>query len=414
MGAVTLGFYDESRSRGGTTRYLLDLLACLDRNRYEPVFFALNSYDWHQDLLDLGIPVYTARGMRSPRDETVGHPQPSAMGKASARLPRPLNWSLGMAKYIGSPARLWKDHPVNVLHVNICGTEPAPVAARLAGCRRVVGVYHISPSYDLEGRRQGQPYRGLETWALRSLHSAIACSRFTQRDWESRFPIPKGRMTTVQNGIDLSRGERSQSRDDAKAALGFGGDVLLIGCVANLHPYKGHRHLIEAFRRVRAAHPEARLVLAGAGALEAELREQAQVLRDGVVFLGYCEEVRSVLEALDLYVQPSITEALGLAVLEASAMGLPVVASDVGGLPEVVRTGETGLLVPPADPEPLAKTMSDLLADPERRREFGAAGAEMVRKDFTRERMAEETCAVYERLLADAPSAAPATARAAL
>lgn len=400
MAAVTVGFYDESRSRGGTTRYLLDLLACLDRSRFEPNFFALSSYEWHQEIRDLGIPIRVARPCSDKPPQTSATPPKAASARPSSPL-KPLRWCLGMGKDLRSLSRLWKSHPVDVLHINVCGTEPAPIAARMAGQRRVVGVYHISPSYDLEGKRRGQPYRGLETWALRSLHAAITCSRFTQRDWESHFPVPKGLMTTVQNGIDLSRGERIRSREAAKAALGYRSDDLLIGCVANLHPYKGHRVLIEAFRQVRASQPRARLLLAGTGALESALREQARDLQDSVSFLGYCTDVRGVLEALDLYTQPSVMEALGLAVLEASAMGIPVVASDVGGLPEVVQSDVTGLLVPPGDAAELAAAFSALLNDPQRRERLGRAGAEMVRAHFTRERMAAETCSVYERLLAN-------------
>ncbi len=404
MEPVTLGFYDESRSRGGTTRYLLDLLACLDRRRYRPVFFALSPYEWHEDLKALDLPIHVARpGTVHAPPTASATPRTTA---PASRLPQPVRWSIGMARDIRALTALWKRHPVDALHINICGTEPAPIAARLAGQRRVVGVYHISPSYDLEGKRRGQPYRGLETWALRSLDAAIACSYFTQRDWEAHFPVPKGRMVTVQNGIDLTRAERTRSREEAKTSLGFGAEELLIGCVANLHPYKGHPHLIEAFRKLKTVQPKARLLLAGTGALESTLRDQARDLEASVSFLGYCSDVRAILEAMDVYVQPSVVEALGLAVLEASGMGLPVIASDVGGLPEVVRHDETGLLVKPGDPEALASALAELAFDPTRREHYGCAGAEMVRSRFTRERMASETCAVYERLLAGSVPAA--------
>lgn len=414
MVPVTLGFYDESRSRGGTTRYLLDLLACLDRSRYQPVFFALRPYEWHSDLRALDIPLHFAHpAPAAPQDGPAGETT-THRATPGSRLPQPVRWSLGMAQDVRALSGLWKRHPVDALHINICGTEPAPIAARLAGLKRIVGVYHISPSYDLEGKRRGQPYRGLETWALRSLDAAIACSRFTQADWEARFPVPKGLMTTVQNGIDLSRGTRTQSKTEARASLGFKADDLLIGCVANLHPYKGHTFLIEAFGQTVVDHPRARLVLAGSGALEASLKEQARNLGDRITFLGYCGNVRGVLEALDVYVQPSVMEALGLAVLEASAMGLPVVASEVGGLPEVVRPGETGLLVSPGDPSALAEALARLLDHSGERELFGSTGSMMVREQFTRERMAAETCAVYERLLARSSQTASSTGRLAL
>ena len=119
-----------------------------------------------------------------------------------------------------------------------------------------------------------------------------------------------------------------------------------------------------------------------------------------VRYLGYHNDIRALLEALDVYAQPSVMEALGLAVLEAAAMGLPVVASDIGGLPEVVQHEQTGLLVPPADPGALSQALVELLSNAERRETYGRAGATMAHSGFSRARMAAETSAVYAQLLA--------------
>lgn len=205
------------------------------------------------------------------------------------------------------------------------------------------------------------------------------------------------RMFVVRNGLDLSRFEAV-----AAAAPASGDGVRVVGMIAQMEPRKDHRGLVEAFSRVRGRLPLARLVLAGDGSQRPALEDRVRQLglEDRIAFLGTVDRPERVLETLDVYVQASAREeGTSNSILEAMAAGRPVVATDVGGNREIVRHGETGLIVPPHNPDALASALVDLLADPARCRQWGAAGAELVRQRYSRRAMVEATVAVYESVL---------------
>ena len=149
-------------------------------------------------------------------------------------------------------------------------------------------------------------------------------------------------------------------------------------------------------------YPEARLWILGSGPLQERLTGLVRELglSEAVAFPGIVEDVRPWLAGLDLFVAPSLHEGLGLAILEAMAMKVPVVATRIGGIPEVVVDGETGLLVEAGDPAPLVKAALTLLADPERRRQMGLAGQCRVVEHFGLETMLAQVAGEYEHLLA--------------
>ncbi|MEO6666924.1 MAG: glycosyltransferase, partial [Nitrospiria bacterium] len=158
--------------------------------------------------------------------------------------------------------------------------------------------------------------------------------------------------------------------------LGLPQDAYVFGSVGRLEPPKGHVYLIRAFARVIKMNARARLVLVGDGSLAKPLQEEAAHLGlvERVVFTGSRRDVPYLLRAMDLFVFPSLWEGQGLALVEAMASGLPVVASRVGGVSEVVSDGCTGQLVPPGSPEALAEAMLAVMASPARARAMGAAG----------------------------------------
>ncbi|MFN3486623.1 MAG: glycosyltransferase, partial [Planctomycetota bacterium] len=160
-----------------------------------------------------------------------------------------------------------------------------------------------------------------------------------------------------------------------------------------------HRVLVEAFARVRAVFPEARMVLVGYGGEESELRRAAARagLADAVIFPGE-RDSSEVLSSFDLFVQPSLYESQGLAILEAMAAGRPVIATDVGGVRDVVRDGETGLLVPPKDPGALAAALVELARAPERAGALAARARAEVRERFSVDRMVASYAQLYRRL----------------
>jgi glycosyltransferase involved in cell wall biosynthesis len=154
--------------------------------------------------------------------------------------------------------------------------------------------------------------------------------------------------------------------------------------VANLRPEKGHDVLLDAAPHILAVHPEAEFVLAGHGPCRSALEAQAHAcgVDRHVRFLGECRNVPDILADGDLFVLPSRTEAMPNAVIEAMAAGLPVVASAVGGIPEVIAHGHTGLLVPPDDPLALAASVAQLMNDPARAAALGRSARDFISREF--------------------------------
>jgi glycosyltransferase involved in cell wall biosynthesis len=173
----------------------------------------------------------------------------------------------------------------------------------------------------------------------------------------------------------------------------------IVGCVGRFSREKGHASLLAAWTEVLRVQPHARLVLVGSGPAESELREMASRLPDGsVIFTGYRDDTAAWLKAFDVYVQPSLSEGLGTTVLEAMACRLPVVASRVGGLCEVIEDGSTGVLVLPEQPARLAEAVLVLLDDSEKAAAMGDAGRRRVEESFSSERMIEAYLHLYQEL----------------
>ena len=397
-----IGYYDDGDLRAGTGRYLTEIISALDRRRYQPVFFAPRPRPWHEDLSRLDVEcVYATPALTATTGEPGGEPSLPARPRR-LRLPPPAAWTLGLLREIARLSRLFRSRRVDLLHSNNTGAEPAPIAARLAGIPRVTGTLHVLPSYDLDGLRNGARYRMLEKASMRALHHAIACCDAARREWDARCGLPASRVTVIHNGIRADRVARSRTRQAARESLGLPQDACILATIGNLHRYKGHEHLIRALPTLAAAQPRVLVAIAGSGPAEAELRLLADTLqvRGHLRLLGFCGEIGALLDAADIYVQPSLVEAFPISILEASANGLPVVATAVGGVPEAIEDHISGLLVPPADPGALARAISSLADCPERMREFGQAGRSRVLTHFTTEQMLAKTTALYDRLLA--------------
>lgn len=171
------------------------------------------------------------------------------------------------------------------------------------------------------------------------------------------------RVSVVYNGIDCPPFESMPSREEARAELGFGDDVLLVGSTSRIHRNKGLGTMIDAIPQILRDHPNAVYVVAGDGKHAEELRQEVEAkgLAGSVRFVGYQQDVFRFLRALDAFVHPTLNEAMGISIVEAMLARVPVVGSDVGGVPEVIRPG-TGSLVRPDDPQDLAEAVSRALS----------------------------------------------------
>ncbi len=212
--------------------------------------------------------------------------------------------------------------------------------------------------------------------------------------------VEPSKVRVVHSGVTAPRVIEGKS---VRAEFGIGPPEKLVGTVGELVGAKGQAFLIEAVPLVLEKIPTAKFMIVGSGELESELRSLALRLgfAEFFIFTGFRNDVGNCLDALDLFVLPSITEGLNNSIVEAMIIGKAVVATNVGGIPEIVKHGETGLLVPPGDPASLADAIVELLENSEKRHMLASAGREFATNNLTAEKMVEGTIAVYEDLLKD-------------
>jgi glycosyltransferase involved in cell wall biosynthesis len=220
--------------------------------------------------------------------------------------------------------------------------------------------------------------------------------------------VPADKLVCVPSAVDARRFTQPLTHAALCAALGVPVDSVVIGVVAQLIERKGHIYLVQALPSILAAVPQARVVYFGRGPLAASLRAEAERIgvAEHVVEAGFRADLEQLLGALDAVVHPATAEGLGVALLEAAAAGRPIVASDAGGIPEVVRDGITGLLVPPRDPAALAGAVVRVLKDPALAQRLGAAARAHVAAHYSVAAMTAGNLAVYRAL--GAPAVAPA------
>ncbi len=214
---------------------------------------------------------------------------------------------------------------------------------------------------------------------------------------------PSWRVLTLHDAVDVTTfsPHRVQASVGVREDLGCRPENLLVCAVGRLSPEKGHGFLLAAFREVIATVPNACLVLVGEGPLRSCLEAQAARygLGDHVVFAGYRDDVEAIIAASDLLVMPSLREGFGDPIIEAMALGKPVVASRVGGMLEIVRDGETGLLVPPGDSDALAQAIIELLRDPQARERMGLVSRQVALREFSVEVLADSLAKLYCELV---------------
>lgn len=213
--------------------------------------------------------------------------------------------------------------------------------------------------------------------------------------------LPPEKVTCVPSAVDSERYRPHAHRDWFRRVFALAPDERAVGMVAQFIPRKGHRVLLAAIPQVLREHPRTRFLLFGRGPEQAAIRRCVELsgLAERVVFAGFRDDLPRILPCLDLLVHPALLEGLGVTLLQAAACRLPVVASRVGGIPEIIRSGENGELVTPGDAGALAAAVSRLLASPALAAQYGQAGRERVVRSFSIRAMVEGNAAVYARVL---------------
>ena len=345
---------------GGAQRELCYLATAMDRNRFQmQVAIWGPQEDLCKELEVLGVDVVRLRGV----------------GRSLVRL----------ALALGSHVR--RTRP-DVIHTHLFDADlVGTLVARACGVR-CCSTIHSGTFF--EARRHRWRYRCLALLVSRFFPVSQALSDVLVQ----RCRVPAARAHVIRNGIDMTRFAPSPARDGAVTR----GPI--IGTLARLIPSKGIRILLDAIPHLLQKYPEALLLVGGGGEEQEALERQARALgiADRVVFVGPVQDPRDFYRRLDVFVLPSLDEAFGLVVLEAMAMGLPVIGTRVGGVPEVLTHGVNGWLVEPGDSAVLAAGLRTLWADPILRRRVAEEGRRTaVRFDVTR--AAAELQAEYERMV---------------
>lgn len=254
-------------------------------------------------------------------------------------------------------------------------------------------------------------YRILYPHFTKRARRVICVSEVVRRSFAAAFPDLADRYVALPNGIRVQDYDKLPPRHECRAAFHLSPGERLIGTVGRMSPVKNHRLLIEAFARVRERVPDVNLAIIGEGELRAKLADYAADL--GVSeYVSLVKESRMIdyfYGALDVFVLSSSSEGMPLTLLEALASGVPVVATEVGGIPEVVESGTTGYLVPKGSAEFLAKRIIELLQDPAKAQSMALAGRTMVREKFPAEKMVAGIERLYEAVLDGRPYDAQAT-----
>jgi L-malate glycosyltransferase len=235
-------------------------------------------------------------------------------------------------------------------------------------------------------------------WKHRQVDCFIAASEAIRRMLLGDG-VPADRAVTVHEGIDVDR-VLAAPAVDVHAAFWLPRDAPVVGHVGALVPHKGQRHLIEAAHLVVQRLPDVRFVILGEGELRESLERLVRQhhLEKHVLLPGFRTDVPGCIKSFDLFAMSSVTEGLGTSLLDAMACSRAIVATDVGGIPEVVVGGETGLIVPPHSPSSMAQAILRLLEDEALRLRLGTAGFIRVSTRFTAARMVAATAAVYARV----------------
>jgi glycosyltransferase involved in cell wall biosynthesis len=213
--------------------------------------------------------------------------------------------------------------------------------------------------------------------------------------------VDRRRVTVVHSGVDCGRFRPStaEERVQARIALGLSFGEILVSAVGALEPRKGHRYLVEAIAQIAATDSSTKVkcFIGGQGSLRGELERQIATLgcSERVKLLGRIESAQELLWASDVFAMPSLKEGLGVAALEAMASALPVIASEVGGLREVMQHDRTGILVPPAQPQAIAQAIGRMVESAKFRSQMGAAARVRVEDYYSMQKMAAQTLELY-------------------
>ncbi len=365
---ISVALFTDAPYEGGAERYLQLLARGIERHGFNPVL-----------IMAGGGGLERLRGeMRREGFDVFDAPFDPIRNPATAY----------------SMMRLFGAIEPSILHINLPGPFNAAYSL-LAPIARLAGVGHIVTTEHLPMVPSFAKSRLLKGFSTKFVDAAITVSRDNVDHLMRQHGIPADKIRVVYNGIPDPRGTM---KVDVRGEHDIPVDSILVAVIGSLERRKGQATLFGAMRRMPR---EVHLLVIGEGPEEDDYRETVTRygLERSVHFLGHRDDVPGILEGIDLLAVPSTLEATPYVILEAMAAGLPVVASAIYGIPELVKEGETGLLVEPENEAMMAEALGRIIARGELAARFGRAARERYEELFTLERSARETAVVYRELL---------------
>jgi len=320
-----------------------------------------------------------------------------ARARALVRPVAPVRDLIALAHLI----RLFRTRRYDIVHTH---TSKAGflgrVAARRAGVPIIVHTPHGNVFHGYFPRWATRVFVWMERHAAHRTDRVIELTPGGVEEHLAEWIGRREQYVTIFSGIDLAPFDRAVARrEETRRALGIAPEDCLVGAVGRLASVKGYEYFIAAAHRIARDLPEARFILAGQGALEAQLRQEAAGLGDRFCFLGFRDDVPDLMAAMDVFVLTSLNEGMGRVLIEAAAAGTPAVATAVGGVRDIILDGWTGILVPPRAPQTVAEAVCTLARDPDRRRAMGETARETVAPNYGLAPMVEQIEALYEELI---------------
>jgi len=356
----------ETPGPGGAERIFLDLAKNLG-HEYHPILGLLRTGWVSSQGIMLGMPVVTING-----------------------------GSLSDFSILFRLIRLVHMHEVALIHAHeFYMSVLGAVVSKLTGVPLIITVH--GKNYYPERLRRQLMYR----MAASQARAVVAVSGDLRMFFSKVTGFSAASMAVVYNGVDCAR-FRNLRRDPAiLTSLGVPLDASIVGTVGNLYPVKGHTFLLQALKLILGRVPNTHVVILGRGELKESLTAQAEALgiRDRIHLVGFRDEVSPWLAVMDVYIMSSLHEGLPVSLLEAMAAALPVVVTSAGGMEELVRDGETGLVVKPADPNDLATKIMLFLNNPFLAKDLGRAAQAFVSEKFSLTRMVSDYCHLYREAI---------------
>jgi glycosyltransferase involved in cell wall biosynthesis len=373
-GKIRVVYVVDNLSFRGGERTFLQLVSGLPRSRYETAVACSPGGVFVDRLHDLGVPVIDAEMRRRRRLDTV----------------------LSLARQL----RRRRPH---IVHTQGRGDPFGRLAARLA---RVPVVFSttamISSRYEVEESWRKALYRAIDLTTNRLVDRYIVVNRASVEALTDRHRIPASRVAVIPNGIEIDRYDPERPNRGAwRERLGVPAGATLIGGVGRLTWQKGFPDLIKALAALDD--PDLYLVIAGDGPEWGDLRTLATGLDVSrrVIFAGFVDDIPGLLGDLDLFVLSSLREGHPMVLLEAMAMGLPVVATDIDGVGDTITEGVDGMLVPPSDVAALVESMRELMSSVDAASRLGRNARKKIEQEYTVDRMVRRTSVLYDEVLAE-------------